>query len=873
MLDFSGAIFNNKNDISYISECIETHKIFGFKKINFSHCNLTLEDFEFVCKCAGKLINLESVILSGNNLPKTAGYIISKLLCSRGKITDFVFTENCLGDVGVCALAGAFSSNFSDLPLRIPLSSGMIGIGIGSLLQSKSTLISIDLSGNNIGDIGVISLCDGLKTLLLNCYNTQQKLPLKSLKLNQNRITDKGANVIAELIDRGNLRNFSEFHTTTQNNENDLKYENLNKNQYQSYNSPNRKMINNGTDWGFWVEKEDKNSKNSPKKSNLNIMNEKKDNSNFLSSTLLLEILEIGDNLLSNIGVSVILRAASSPLKNTETSNFVNGNNKNDNKKSNKKNNKFNDKNEINKSVSSENGVSDCISNIVFGTYHNPLEGILLRRLNLRNSELNLESLKNLNNFLSTCKIRKKMSRNNDVINHEFGSDSVEIEFCFTENSAGDLVDEVAKLNNFQSKNMENEMNTNGFVLTEIVEEFVQIVRSSKNIVFVSLGELIPILAENSVLLTDLMENERFELENDNNYINNDNNNNDNDNDNNINDNNNDFRNILKYSLLSDINTTLELFNTIKDVVKISYVLSEFIELEITQKRKINEKKKLKKNSNLFDNKNHNLHAHKDKDIYTNKNVNENENENENESNKNALQSIMQKMNENKQSNDSSNNQYDDVISKLNGMNKFHSTENNENEFFGTNKTISVTNQVKTDYNKSPNSKSKTKNSTKSSYEDKDANINNFVHEKFQRGRTKERENSENGDLLIGEKGSNGFEKLEIDVVSCKERGRERSSERGSERGRSREKVFNDLETKNKFYSPSPRSIESRSTMQSNKSENKNRNKLSLNEQNNELTNHRIEFEKLKHDHSVSLFLFLFLVNEFVCFFGLISTD
>ena len=811
-----------------------------------------MEDFEFVCKCAGKLINLESVILNGNNLPKTAGYIISKLLCSRGKLTDFIFTENCLGDVGVCALAGAFSSNFSDLPYRIPLSSGIIGIGIGSLLQSKLTLISIDLSGNHIGDIGVITLCDGLKTLLLNCYNTQQRLPLKSLKLNQNRITDKGANVIAELIDRGNLRNFSDFNSTSQNNENESKYENLNKNQHQSFNSPNNKITNSGTDWGFWIEKEDKNTKNSPKKPNQNITNERKENSNFLSSTLLLEILEIGDNLLSNIGVSVILRAASSPLKNTEISNFI-VNNKNESKKSNKKNNKFNDKNEINESNSNENGFSDCISNIVFGTDQNPLEGILLRKLNLRNSELNLESLKNLNQFLSTCKIRKKMSRNSDVINHESGSDSVEIEFCFTENSANDLVDVVAKLSNIHSISTENEVNKNGFVLTEIVEEFVQIVRSNKNIISVSLGELIPILAENSVLLADSIENEIFELENDNNFIKSNNNSNNNNND--INENNDDIRSILESSLLSDINTTLELFNTIKDVVKIPSELSEFIELEITQKRKINEKKKLKNSNNLVDHKdNHNTNKIKDKNINTNKNVNENENENG--SNKNALHSIVQKMNESKQSNDLNNNQYDDIISKLNGMNKFPSTENNENELFDKNKTISVTNQGNTDFSKSPNSKNKMTSNSKKLYEDKNGDGNNFVHENFQRGRTKERENSENGDLLIGEIRSNGFEKLEIDVTSYADRGRERSSERGSDRGRSREKVFSDLETKNKFYNSSPRSIDSRSTIQSNKSKNKNRNKLSLNEQNKELMNNKMEFEKIKNDHSVSLFLF-----------------
>ena len=203
-----------------------------------------------------------------------------------------------------------------------------------------------------------------------------------------------------------------------------------------------------------------------------------------MNSTLLLEELGLGGNLLGNQGISVILRAASCPLGITEKSILGLNNNKNTKNLHNiininnmKNKNENGDINYFGENVfhrkgtnSTEGEISDCISNIVFGSEHNPFEGVLLRKLNLGNSELNLESLKNLNDFLSTFKIRKKMSRNDDVINHEFGSDSVEIEFCFTENSANDLVDEVAKLNNIHSKNTENELNKNGFVLLSNVD-------------------------------------------------------------------------------------------------------------------------------------------------------------------------------------------------------------------------------------------------------------------------------------------------------------------------------------------------------------------------------------------------------------------
>ena len=169
--------------------------------MNFSCCQLTPEGLEILL--GKELLSLTTLSIRDNNLRKAAGYVIAKLFGSKGKIRVFDVQNNSLGDVGVSSIAGGFSSELNDMKLRIPSSSSS---SISpSLMLSKLSLYELDLSGNDIGDVGVVALCSGLKSFVKNAHKVGRLLSLKILRLNRNRITDKGASSLAQLINLGNL--------------------------------------------------------------------------------------------------------------------------------------------------------------------------------------------------------------------------------------------------------------------------------------------------------------------------------------------------------------------------------------------------------------------------------------------------------------------------------------------------------------------------------------------------------------------------------------------------------------------------------------------------------------------------------------------
>jgi Leucine Rich repeat len=797
--------------------------------MDFSSCNLSIQGLESLCRIAGKLTDLESVVLTGNDLPKTAGYIISKLFCSRGKLKLFNFEDNALCDIGVCAMAGAFSSNFSDLFSRITVTSTVFD----SLQQNKLSLVRLNLSGNGIGDVGVTALCEGLKTLLGNCYNNKQKLPLKSLLLDRNRITDKGAYVIAQLIDRGGLFNSIENHGNDPKSERnglhftESMYDNRINLEIKTENKINGTGV--GTNWGFWVEKNEKNSDFNRK----NITPKYTDGDrggHFMNSTLLLEELGLGGNLLGNQGIAVILKAASCPLGITEKT--ILGSKSNKSIK-----NEISDMNYFGENVfhrngtnSTEGAISDCISNIVFGTEHNPFDGVLLRKLNLGNSELNLESLRNLTAFLSTFKSFRKSRNNGKIIstdqNDDLDSNFVEIDFSYTENTGRELIKELAKLNNTPLKNTNSESNGNGSVFTGVVEKFVNAVRANKSISRVFLGELPKLLQETSILLSETQsdaihnqEKERKNNSNNNSYDNTDKNENLENNDN-VN-----FSNFSSpekphisspfFSLLLDINTSLELLDTIKYILNIPPELSDWIIDNITNKRKRNEKKKLKRNSILEICKEENNIHHIDK--------------------KNNLDniSIINKENEKH-----TNNQYEDMITKLNVLNQ-NFQESKDTKIINTNNSITFT----------------THTHTHTQMESETNVTKNEIHTEFnERGRQVERKSSFEKNNISRDKNN-----LTVDT--------------GSGRSRSRERVREYLESKTKVSNRSPpKSPTNRNdpTNQKYKIHIDQNGEYSTLENYTELQKKKKEYEQVRTDHKVKFFSFsvasisLFLFSLFL---------
>ena len=542
---------------------------------------------------AGKFTELKSVYFNGNNLPKTAGYIIAKLFCSRGRIEYFEFDGNCMGDVGVCAVAGAFSSSPSDLqsrlhpaPLSLPFS---LVLPMGMSVQSKMCLIRIDLSGNGIGDMGVETLCGGLKKMMMNCVNAGQRLPLKSLILDRNRITDKGALAIAQLIDRGGLKSHTENHGNGPDSAHSDQFlshtttSNIFSKQFETQHSSTSETKN-GANWGFWVEKNERNISNTK--------NNKSNNSaelglNSVNSILLLEELGLGENMIGFDGVSTLLRAASCPLATLGTANsdFDQSKTRKLNQISPRSNNRQiqNSNSDFLRTgtTSSDNLISSGVNEIVFGTESSPYESVLLRKLDLGNLEFNLESLSLLTSYLSTFKIPRKSDRKNSNLNDgEYDCHSVVIDFSYNEKTGRELIRELAKLNNSSAKNTNNsKSHSNGSVFTDIVEKFVHVVRSNKNIRNVCLGELPRVLMETSIMLT---ENHSGALRGDGEEKNE------------MNESGNFEKNPISspfFSLLLDINTALEVLDTVKVVLNTSPEISDWVFDHITQKRKRNEKK------------------------------------------------------------------------------------------------------------------------------------------------------------------------------------------------------------------------------------------------------------------------------------------
>ena len=162
--------------------------------MNFGCCQLTPESLD--CLLDKEVKHLRTFIIRDNNLKKAAGYVIAKLLGSRGRISTIDAQNNSLGDVGVSSIAGGFTSEMNVMKLRVPCP---------TLSLSKLTLRELDLSGNDITDLGVIALCSGLRAFVKNAHYADKTVSLKILRLSRNRITDKGAFSLAQLIDIGIL--------------------------------------------------------------------------------------------------------------------------------------------------------------------------------------------------------------------------------------------------------------------------------------------------------------------------------------------------------------------------------------------------------------------------------------------------------------------------------------------------------------------------------------------------------------------------------------------------------------------------------------------------------------------------------------------
>lgn len=184
-LDFSGADLSGDQPY-FIADLLSSNKMISIVHIDLSHTKTTVEGFEAILFAAMEIKTLESFVAKALSLPKEAGMSLSKLIASKGCLKILDISQNDLGDVGLSNLSGAFSSDHSKIMTK--------------QLLSVVTLSVLDLSSNNLGDAGVLSLCRGLSQFVRRSAAVGVTPALKVLLLHNNNITDKAAICLAQLI-------------------------------------------------------------------------------------------------------------------------------------------------------------------------------------------------------------------------------------------------------------------------------------------------------------------------------------------------------------------------------------------------------------------------------------------------------------------------------------------------------------------------------------------------------------------------------------------------------------------------------------------------------------------------------------------------
>lgn len=228
------------NDINIITKHLKNEKRTNFTELNISSCRLISQGLQEILSLSFQ--KLKKLDIRNNNLDTISGMNISKFLNSTAwnQLDVILLQNNFLGDDGICLLAEGLSTmdnmNIHNQDIRISdirsndknndnsndidgdknnnknnnhyyfnknddktNDNNKIKIKNNykfpmnpSTYISKLTLRKLDLSNNNISDIGIISLCLGLKKLILKSATFDSNIGLKILILDGNCVTDKG---------------------------------------------------------------------------------------------------------------------------------------------------------------------------------------------------------------------------------------------------------------------------------------------------------------------------------------------------------------------------------------------------------------------------------------------------------------------------------------------------------------------------------------------------------------------------------------------------------------------------------------------------------------------------------------------------------
>ncbi|CAM9154687.1 unnamed protein product [Ectocarpus sp. 6 AP-2014] len=148
--------------------------------VDLSATGITVVGLSNLVQGVSRLPNLHTICLNDNNLAQEAGLQLSNLLKASASLHTVLAGGNYLGDRGLAALCGAFC------------------------YLKPARVLSLDVSGNGIGDLGAQWLCKGISAL---CRNQQDAAGsgsgIRDLRLRGNNITHTGAKELATILSEG----------------------------------------------------------------------------------------------------------------------------------------------------------------------------------------------------------------------------------------------------------------------------------------------------------------------------------------------------------------------------------------------------------------------------------------------------------------------------------------------------------------------------------------------------------------------------------------------------------------------------------------------------------------------------------------------
>lgn len=188
VLTLSGHNLSDEHVVYFLADalvryCISAANPWKVKEIHVSKCGLTMKGLEVLVHNALLFLPaIEVLKLTHNNFTRETGAVLAQYLqqthANQLRVVDLSY--NSLGDLGVTALSQAWNE----------------------VKPSLLSLHTLDLSHNDFGDAGILALCRGLLQFYRRTGSGQKSgnVGIKTLHLNGCKMTDRGAQCIAQLI-------------------------------------------------------------------------------------------------------------------------------------------------------------------------------------------------------------------------------------------------------------------------------------------------------------------------------------------------------------------------------------------------------------------------------------------------------------------------------------------------------------------------------------------------------------------------------------------------------------------------------------------------------------------------------------------------